>query len=480
MMINSIIKIYPTKIVIENYEIGSCSKLERSLSVWDPVLFKVVYSAYDYNSIDKKLTIPGGYNINYLEKLFKEDQIQYEIDYSNNSYVEPYRENKFSLKFPPKNNMQINAINFLMKKTNQKFLSLETGGGKTYCAISYAFRSKKLPLTFVDQESMANQWIDRILYFTNIKKNEIFFISGQKSIDKLLEMKESELNKFKWYIAIHRTLFNYINNNGSLELNNFMKRLKIGLRLYDEAHVEYRNIFDMDRSYDCESVYITATPSRSNPNENKVYQNMFSKSSVPKFIGKGEKYHNVIIFKYDTKPDYAEQVTMKSKYGFDVIKWNQYIITDKYDILFDSLTKIFNKIYAKNKHKTAILIKSIELCDKIYNDFKVFLEEKSLTVGRFHSKVKNKENELEKDVIFTTEKSFGKGLDVKGLSVCVNTVPCSSEAMVLQIIGRLREIEDKEVFFIDMYDNGFEMQRKQAAKRLRIYKNKAKKIYNMK
>lgn len=470
-----IVELYPTKICITNYDLGDCIKLEKSLSVWDPVIFQVVFECFEYDELKRILTIPGGYNLFYLEEILVKP---FTIDDTNKNKIESFNKSLFSLKYPTRNTMQNQAINFLMRNINQKFLSLETGGGKTYCTIHYVFKSKKMPITFVDQESIGSQWLDRIVHFTSIKEDEIYTISGQKSIEKILKMNDEELSKYKWFISIHRTMSNYLASEGESKLNELFQKMKIGVRLYDEAHVEYKNIFHMDNSYNCESIYITATPTRSNPLENKVYQNMFSLKSVPRFIGKGENYHNVLIYKYTTKPDLDDQASMKSKYGFDAIKWNNYITNDNFEIFSESLTEILDLVYKKNSHKTAVLIKSIDLCDKVYDEFKEYLTEKDLTIGRYHSKVKNKETELEKDVIFTTEKSFGKALDIPGLSVCINTVPCSSEGTVLQIIGRLREISNKEVFFVDMYDYGFDMQCKQAARRLKIYKNKAKKIYN--
>lgn len=470
-----IIKVYPTKIEILNYTMEDCPKLEKALSVWDKVLFKVVYTAYVYDEENKILTIPGGFNLDYLLKILE----NYELDTSNVDNLEDYRKISFSLKYPTKNSLQNRAINFLMKQSNQKFLSLETGGGKTYCAIHYIFKCKKLPITFVDQENIALQWNDRIKYFTSISDDEIYTISGQKSIEKLLAMSDKELSKIKWFIAIHRTLANYLLSEGPSKLEEFFKKIKIGVRLYDEAHVEYKNIFNMDRCYNCISVYITATPYRSSHNEDKVYQNMFSKNRVPRFIGKGDNYHNVIIYKYNTKPSLEDEAYMKSKYGFDANRWTDYIVKNHFELFSNCLTEVLDLIYKKNKHKTVVLIKSIELCNLIYKEFKEYLEEKGLTVGVYHSKIKNKEKEKEKDVIFTTEKSFGKAIDISGLSICINTVPCSSEGTVLQIIGRIREIPDKEVFFIDMYDEGFSMQCKQASKRLSIYRNKAKNIYKL-
>ena len=473
------ITIYTTRIEISNYELGECADLEKMLSVWNPVTFSTEFTAFQYNSSNKILTIPAGVDRCKLEQFFPGSNI---ID---NSQTEPFSEIKFSLKYPPRNSMQFNAINFLLKPYPQRFLSLETGGGKTYCAIHYIFKTKKLPIVFVDQELILNQWKDRILYFTNITEDEIFVIQGTNSINKLMKMTNKELKKYKFFLALHRTLSSNELKESEYSTYDIFKKIGIGVRLYDEAHVEMKNIFNMDIAYNCESIYITATPKRSNPSENKVYQNMFNLKQVPRFIGKSNNYHNIIIFPYNTNPTLQEEVSMKTKFGYDANAYSNYLLenNDAYEEFYQALKKILDKSYKKNKHKAILLFKTTALCDDFYEAFKNYLENlnnMNLTIGKYHYKVKNKDKELEKDIIFTTDKSMQKAIDIKGLSLVINTVPCSSDTVVTQMIGRLRKLDDKEVFFVDMYDEGFSAQRNQASKRLRLYKKKAKQILKIK
>lgn len=473
------ITIYTTRIEISNYELGECVDLEKMLSVWNPVTFSVEFTAFQYRLSNKTLIIPAGINRSKLEQFFPGSNI---ID---NSQTEPYNQTKFSLKYPPRNTMQFSAINFLLKPFPQRFLSLETGGGKTYCAIHYVFKTKKMPIVFVDQELILNQWKDRILFFTNIQEEEIFIIQGTNSINKLMKMNDKELKKYKFFLALHRTLSSNELKETGYSTYEIFKKIGVGVRLYDEAHVEMKNIFAMDIAYNCESIYITATPKRSNPSENKVYQNMFNITQVPRYIGKSDNYHNIIILPYNTNPSLQDEISMKTKYGFDANAYSSYILenNDAYDTFYDSLKKILDKSYNKNKHKGIILFKTTAICDDFYEAFKDYLynlNNMNLTVGKYHYKVKNKENELEKDIIFTTDKSMQKAIDIKGLSLVINTVPCSSETVVTQMIGRLRKLDNKEVFFVDMYDEGFSAQRNQASKRLRLYKKKAKQILKIK
>lgn len=472
------IKHYPTRIEILNYNLGDCSKLEKSLSVWDNVYHRVDFVSYKYIEEERKLIIPGGYDIGYLTWCLGQGNYYYDNSMQNNK--EAYREVKFSLKYPPRNEIQNKAINFLMKNINQRFLSLGTGVGKTYCVIHYVFKSKKVPIVFVDQTNLMNQWSERIQSFTSIKEDEVYYISGSDSLEKIIKMKKTDIKKYKCFIAIHRTMNNYFDNNGPEAVGDLFRKMGIGMRVYDEAHVEMKNIFNMDISYNTESLYVTATPKRSNVNEDKVFQNMFSTKVVPRYIDKGENYINVMVYPYSTKATVEDEIAMKGKYGFDVNQWCNYIVEQKFDIFIDSMTEVINKVYKVNKHKTVILLKSIEMCNQTYNELKPILDEKELTCGLYHYKIKNKEESLTKDVIFTTEKSFGKAMDLEGLSICINTVPCSSETSVKQFMGRLREIPGKEIFFIDMYDCSFSSQCKQLSNRMKVYKNNAKHIYVIK
>jgi superfamily II DNA or RNA helicase len=471
------ITLFPTKIVLNNYDAGDSSKLEKSLSVWDRVTFSYDFSAFLHDDEKRELIIPGGYDMGKLKAVFPRDNY---IDKRNET--NPYNQVSFSLKFPPRDDIQRGAIDFLLKtKSSQKFLCLPTGKGKTYCSIHYVHKSKKLPLVLVDQENLMEQWKKSILHFTSVKEEEIFLISGKSSIEKLNKMKKSELKKYKWFIAIHRTLNNYLEENmGNIE--KLFTHLGVGVKLYDEAHVEYKNIFYIDSLSNTESIYITATPLRSNPIENGVYQNIFR--DVPMFKVHDDalvNYHNVIIVKYNSKPSIDDQARMKGRHGFDTNAWCKYIIQDgKYEVFFDTVIQVLNKVNSKQSRKAVFLFHTMEGNAILTDDFKA--EFPNISVGRYDSSIKDKNKralELEKDLIITTDKSFGKAIDVKGLEIVFNTVPFGSKAMTEQLLGRLREIPEKEVWYIDFLDVGFESCRNQLKQRRNIYNKKAKNIYEI-
>ncbi|WCS68279.1 hypothetical protein Goe21_01690 [Bacillus phage vB_BsuM-Goe21] len=472
------IRIQPTRILVENYKAGESDKLEKSLSVWDKTIFQYTFSAFLIDEDTNQLLIPGGYDYTKLKKCFPRDKIVNE-----RLNVDPYNKVTFSLKYPPRDSIQQDAIKFLLQTNDsQKFLCLPTGKGKTYCSINYVFKSKKLPMVFVDQENLMEQWKKSILNFTSVKEEEIFLISGRNSIDKLMKMKKKELKKYKWFIAIHKTIGNYIDDNPD-NIDKLMKHLGIGVKLYDEAHVEYKNIFYIDSLTNTESVYITATPSRSDPIENKVYQNIFN--DVPMYKVKEDEivnYHNIIIVKFNSKPSIDDQAKMKSKYGFDTNRWCKYILDNiKYEEFMNHITKnIIERVNKNFDKKTVLLFHTMAGNDVIINDLKETYP--NIEIGRYNSSIKDKDKrlkELEKDIIVTTDVSFGKAIDVKGLEILINTVPFGSKVLTEQLLGRLREIEGKEVWYIDLVDIGFDSCKKQLKQRQNIYNKKAKRIYEL-
>lgn len=69
-------------------------------------------------------------------------------------------------------------------------------------------------------------------------------------------------------------------------------------------------------------------------------------------------------------------------------------------------------------------------------------------------------------------------MDVNDLRVLINTVPFSSDTKLTQVIGRLRKIPDREVFFFDVNDIGFDGIKGQLnLKKEKVYKIIGKNVY---
>ena len=96
------------------------------------------------------------------------------------------------------------------------------------------------------------------------------------------------------------------------------------------------------------------------------------------------------------------------------------------------------------------------------------------TVGDYSGNVDKKIRhlELEKNIIFTTLAN-NSGIDISGLVMIINTIPLSSDSLLQQIRGRLR---DSMGYYVDCYDSGFEGIIRQREKRMINHKKHAKSI----
>ena len=107
------------------------------------------------------------------------------------------------------------------------------------------------------------------------------------------------------------------------------------------------------------------------------------------------------------------------------------------------------------------------------------LSELDITIGRYYSGLSDTErNEtMSADIIVTTDASMGTGTDIKGLEAIVSTIPTSSEILTTQMLGRLRRLNNREVFYFDIMDKGFKECTVQLSSRKRkVYDRKAKLI----
>ena len=440
-------------------------------SVYDTVSHKYTFSVFE--EIGSDLFFPASIGLTEITDCFPNKKVS-----ENKILPAKSKSLSFQMIHQPRNKLQKAAIQFLSgikfdKDCPQRFLSLSTGSGKTYITINIASKLKKRTMIVVDSLDLADQWKREFLNHTDLKEENIRILSGSESVEK-----ESKSKDGKVFIAIHRTLSNLLNEDKN-SINSLMNKLGIGFRVFDESHVNFKNICNINSLSNVEyTLYLTATPSRSKFTDDKLYGKVFRK--IPYFNGKelsGEKYHNVILHKIDSKPSIQWKANIRTKYGFSSSRWAKYISDYAYEILINDINFLFQKLkLIERGKKVAILLPTIELIKKV----KTTLEDlfPGIEIGEFIGEIpKTKRLEqLEKQFILTNDKIFDKAIDVQDLEVLINYVQIGSQIKTEQIIGRLRYGENKSSILVDVADFGFEETIRQFKLRKRFYKKKAKQI----
>jgi superfamily II DNA or RNA helicase len=465
------IEVGRNSIIVRNVDIRSQNykNINYQYSLYDKVYRKYTMSAFTI--IDNDLYFPSSIGVEQIKKHFPNKEVVY-------NYKSKFKPSQvtYNMKYGPRDDLQKNSINFLMKMKNddirKRLLSLSTGKGKTYITINVISKYKKKPFIIVDTLELAFQWKKEFLKHTDLEENDIIILSGAEIVEK--EKKEPS---GKIYIAIHRTLTNMLDEDYN-SINLLMNKLKIGIRVFDEAHVNFKNVCMINSLSNVEyTIFLTATPSRSNYTDDHLYGKVMRR--IPYFNGKGiygERYHTVVLFKMDSKPSLDEQLASKTKYGFSAGKWASNLENESYEIFLRVVLNIFEKFkLEERKKKIAIMLPTISLIKKLKNDLDKNI---NLSTGLFIGEIKKSEREeaLKQNIILTNDKMFDKGIDVQDLEILINFIPFGSLVKTEQIMGRLRYGENKSSILIDVTDIGYTSAINQMKTRKRFYKKNAKKI----
>lgn len=448
-----LISVYHTHIEIYPYELGDFRRIETFYSEFDIVFHKYNPIAYYYE--DNTLYLPRGTSLTYLQKNLPESEIVIKKDTDDKEYI------KINPLIGYKSDIQKEAIEFLSSEGrftkglsySQFALNLDTGDGKTIAMIlAIAQRYKTRAMIIMNQSDLKKQWKREFIKATDIDENRILDISGSDTIVKLMD--SDEIN-YDIFLINHQTLSSFGKRYGWKELSNFFKKIKIGVKVYDEAHKFFTNISMIDFFTNTEKTfYLTATFKRSGARESTMFKKAFS--NCYRF---GEETLN-----YESKRKHTDYyyiqfnsncpvITQSRLYGrFSISPFN-YI---KYQLFWDERRTFYNvlkkviKLIENLEGKILIISPTIESTEVIG---KFISDNFDKRVVIMNSKINEEVDFNNYDVISATMKLLGTAIDIKGLRVLINTEPFKSEVNLRQLKGRLREYNSTDMtYMFDLVD----------------------------
>lgn len=468
-----IITKFRTGIIIENYDLHDSSSLEKYMNVYDVYKKKFYMELFIHNPINKTLKLPRISDKALKIKLNK-DELNYTINDRSDIYNPPkYNKLKFRPEFIPRDDHQKKTINLLTNSDESRIIiGLATGFGKTYCAIKSIDILQLVPLVICRLGLIMN-WINMLKQYTYYNDSDSYIISGMESIDELLSTKNYST---KFFFATPNTLSAYIQNGN--DLNNLLSKLGIGVKIIDEVHTFLKSNSIIDSSCNIQkNWYLSATPSRTQQTEYYKFKQIFH--DVPVF---GEYTHslnnhyNIIYVNYNTIPSLYDIDICSTARGFNTKIYFRYIFSNNNRRTFfvKMITYFIDNFYNKhNNGKILIFLDRLVDIDFVHN----ILSRLYNSVGKYCTLIKSKEREkeLDKDIIISTLKSAVEGLNIKELRLILSLTSFSSHIYATQLIGRLRQLKD-EVFLIDFNDIGFEDLTRQREKRKLHFNKNAKTI----
>jgi len=443
--------IYNTHIEIYPYSKGDLPVIENMYTAQDK------FSGNDFPCgylIDNgKLYIPRGTSISRLE-----DLLGVKAKFINDSDPSEEMDNYHSPLYEPRNEIQEESIKFL-EDTQQRYqqlsLNISTGWGKTFCVIYTCVKLHLRALIITPTDGLKIQWMNTYQKMFGFRESELCNISGSGIIQAILN---DQLKPAEAYFVNHQTLHSFLNQTNGYVFHQFFKKLNIGVKVYDESHMDFANILLIDFFSNTDRTwYLTATFDRSDKSESKCFKRAFQ-SVIPygeeeskKVKRKHVVYHAVNVYSKITAHARAQ---LMSYPGFSSVKYGRYaLFQDKSDTLYQTILSILKKT-KDVEGKTIIFLPIIEGVDEVVRRLKTDFPEKSVTP--YHSKMDKEEKEeglIKKDIIVSTIKSCGTGKDIKGLRTVICAEPIASKVVTEQMIGRLREYApDKDTYYWDIID----------------------------
>ena len=446
-----------SRIEVNNYEIGDCPKLEYFFRVFDPITHAYYLKGIEYNEDTKTLILPRGLDISWLEYQLN-GEAKLDTNYDEFDYVsEP-----IMIKKMPRDDEQKEALRFILGKAeyssnavkSQLSINLNTGKGKTYVTVTAISYWLVRSVIIASTKGIINQWKERIMEYTDIKSNEIYIIEGSNSIERLFKR---DISKYKIFLASHATLKSYGDNNGWDAIAELFKYLKIGIKVYDEAHLNFDNILRIDfHTNTYKSLYLTATPKRSNKSEDQIYQLAFKNTpKIDLFKEDTDPHTQYMAIHFNSKPSPLVISRCKNKFGFNRIAYTDWVIENErfLDFAYVLMDKVFN--LTKDGTKALIYIGTNNAILKFYEFLCDMYPQYKNEIGIYTSIISDdqKEEQLEKRIILSTTKSTGAAIDIYGLKVTVVLAePFRSEVLARQTLGRTRA---DNTIYIDCVDDGF-------------------------
>lgn len=423
----------------------------------------VPYGYFDFPTHFRCCKIPQGMLYRALEqcgvkaRIVKSDNFSYDL-------VAGY-----NMKNQPKDEKQASVIKKVIQAFNDDervIVSLQTGQGKTYVATNILSHLKVKCIVLVKSNELKKQWLESFKTHTDVKGKDLYVI---ETGEDWMALKEGNFYDPQIIIATHKSLSIFLDKIGQVEFTKFLLEKKIGMKICDEFDLENSSMFKFDTTASLRyNLYLSATTFKSSRDDNRVFQKIFlNVTDIGKeFRVKVER--NGLFIHYTSNPTrkeyYATQKYTKDGWQFDYQKYHAYIIHKK--SYAKPLKQLWDKMI-KKRYESDATLKTVffvgragELSETFRDDLANLFGLPKEEIAILNSDTPKKDRpDIMKDaeLIVSTSKSLGRGIDLKGLDIIVDLETRASESEATQVIGRVSRTGMKNVgTYIQLIDHSFD------------------------
>lgn len=320
-------------------------------------------------------------------------------------------------------------------------------------------------LIVMHRDNLRTQWFDSLYNMNGFSSKEVHEITSSEEVEDIAHNRHTF--DYDIYLMTHATFRAGCKRLGSAELiSNITKNLGIGLKIIDEAHLEFNDTLLMDFLFNVKrNLYLTATDGRSSKNENSIFKHVFSNTTFyrkkPLNSNHPDKWVDYITVEINThvNPNIYRYRVNGGK-GMSAITYGKWVIQrDKQQRHFKVCVDIIKEIYSvEPTAKVLVFMPLIDLCtecayyiSRTLNYDETFDYDLNVKTVNSHNSKQTNENNKRADVIVTTIQSLGTGSDIKGITDIICCSPMVSRIVTKQVLGRIRYI-DKPCHYYDIID----------------------------
>ena len=323
----------------------------------------------------------------------------------------------------------------------------------TYCTGYGIGLYKKKALIIMHRDNLRAQWNESLYMMNGFDHAHVHEIDTTQELYNIAHGDYD--NDYDIYLITHATFRAGLKRIGDIKIaQNICKNLGIGVKVIDEAHLEFKDILLLDIVCNVKrNIYLTATPGRSQREENAIYWKVFNSAT---FYAPSSELNNnapnkwmdyvTVRMSSDCKPNiYRYQVTRGK--GMSAVSYGKWVIAyDKKKRHFKCCKDIIMECFDRDPNaKVLVLIPLINLCESLMDFLIEELDKEdkfkyALSIRTINSNNSKGDNAYSKkaDVIISTLGSMGVGTDVKGLTDIINMTPYCSKLTAEQSLGRVR------------------------------------------
>lgn len=343
------------------------------------------------------------------------------------------------------------------------------------------------------RDNLRGQWLNSLYKMNGLSSREVHEISSSEELYAIAHNQHGF--DYDVYLMTHATFRAGMKRINSIkQASNITKNLGIGMKIIDEAHLEFRDTVLMDFVFNVQrNLYLTATDGRSSKDENSIFRHVFAHTTFYKpsslLTSNGPSKwveYNIVEINTHVNPKLYKFRIAGGK-GMSSASYGKWVIQhDKKQTHFKVIRDIIKDMFTNDpQSKVAVFLPLIDLCTECAYFLSKSLDydesfEYSLNIKTINSKNTPAENNRNQkaDVIVTTISSCGTGRDISGLNGIISASPISSKINAAQLFGRLRNI-GKICKYYDIIDTSVLMDRIWWKSRSKVFKQNALKTNYM-